>query len=148
MADLVGIADAAQTPKNQVELETEREGLGSDNTLGQDTFFKLLITQLRNQDPLNPMEDSEFVSQMAEFSALEKNEKIYNLLEDKLNPNQLLSNANLIGREITADINGIEKRGVVNSVKSIDNKVYAVLDDESEINIDDITAVNQVKKEV
>jgi flagellar basal-body rod modification protein FlgD len=148
MAEVGGIFDVAQTPKNQMNLETEREGLSSDNTLGQDTFFKLLITQLQNQDPLNPMEDREFISQMAEFSSLEKSENIYNLLEDKLNPNQLLSNANLIGREIKADINGVEKRGIVNSVKSIDNKVYAVLDDDSEINIDNITAVNQVEEEV
>jgi len=91
MADIVGVANVTQTPRNEMNLETEREGLGSDNTLGQDTFFKLLITQLQNQDPLNPMEDREFVSQMAEFSALEKQEKIYSLLEEKLNPNELLS---------------------------------------------------------
>jgi flagellar basal-body rod modification protein FlgD len=148
MADIGGVADVTQTPRNEMNLETEREGLGSDNTLGQDTFFKLLITQLQNQDPLNPMEDREFVSQMAEFSSLEKQEKIYSLLEEKLNPNELLSNTNLIGREITADIEGVVKTELVNAVKLIDNKVYAVLDDGSEIDIDNITAVNQVEEEV
>lgn len=148
MADIGGITDVTQTSKSQMNLETEREGLDSDNGLGQDAFFKLLITQLKNQDPLNPMEDREFVSQMAEFSALEKNEKIYNLLDKKLNPNQLLSSTNLIGKEIKADINGVEKSGVVGSLKTIDNKVYAVIDDDSEINIDDITAVNQLEEEV
>lgn len=148
MVDIGGVANVNQTPRNEMNLETSREGLGSDNTLGQDTFFKLLITQLKNQDPLNPMEDREFISQMAEFSSLEKSEKIYNLLDEKLNPNQLLSNTNLIGREITANIQGIEKKGIVNAVKTIDNKVYAVLDDDSEIIIDNITAVNQVEEEV
>jgi len=148
MAEIAGIADITQTPRSEVSLETEREGLGSDNGLGQDAFFRILITQMQNQDPLNPMEDREFVSQMAEFSSLEKSEKIYSLLEKNLNPNQLLSNTNLIGREITADINGIEKKGIVNAVKTSNNKVYAVLDDDSEINIDNIRAVNQVEEEV
>ncbi|MFW6273346.1 MAG: flagellar hook capping FlgD N-terminal domain-containing protein [Halanaerobium sp.] len=148
MEGIGGIDNVTQTPKNEMELETERESLGSDNGLGQDAFFEILITQLQNQDPLNPMEDREFVSQMAEFSSLEKHEKTYGLLEEKLNPNQLLNNANLIDREITADIEGVEKSGIVSAVKTIDNKVYAVLDDNSEINIDKIKAVNQVEKEV
>ncbi len=40
--------------------------------LNKDTFIKLLVTQMQNQDPLNPMEDREFISQMAQFSALEQ----------------------------------------------------------------------------
>jgi flagellar basal-body rod modification protein FlgD len=42
------------------------------SSLGKDAFLKLLTTQLQHQDPLNPMEDSEFMGQMAQFSTLEQ----------------------------------------------------------------------------
>lgn len=42
------------------------------DSLGQDAFMQLLITQLQHQDPLKPKEDTEFIAQLAQFSSLEK----------------------------------------------------------------------------
>ena len=49
-----------------------QNGRRTSQTLGKDDFLKLLITQLSNQDPTSPMEDTEFIAQMAQFSSLEQ----------------------------------------------------------------------------
>jgi len=49
-----------------------------DNSLGRDAFLKLLVTQMQYQDPLNPMDNSQMLSQMAQFSALEQMHNVSN----------------------------------------------------------------------
>ena len=55
------------------------------NNLDKDAFLKLLVTQLQNQDPLSPMEDREFIAQMAQFSSLEQMQNLNDTMKTSNN---------------------------------------------------------------
>ena len=88
-------------------------GRTASQQLGKDDFLKLLITQLSNQDPTNPMEDTQFIAQMAQFSSLEQmtnmNES-FNKMAAMINSSQA---AATIGRSVDIDIGDTTARGVV-----------------------------------
>ncbi len=76
---------------------------GSSN-LGKDDFLKILITQLQNQDPTNPMEDKDFIAQMATFSSLEQmtnmNTTMSNFISLQTQSN-LISYGQFVGKEVS-----------------------------------------------
>jgi flagellar basal-body rod modification protein FlgD len=81
------------------------------NDMGKDTFFQLLITQLQNQNPLNPMDGAEFTSQLAQFSQLEKLDNMGSSLEYMQLYLASLNNAqavDFIGKEVEANGNSVQ----------------------------------------
>ncbi|WP_338835765.1 flagellar hook capping FlgD N-terminal domain-containing protein [Neomoorella thermoacetica] len=80
--------------------------------LGKDDFLKLLAAQLQNQDPLNPVSDTDFIAQIAQFSALEQ----MNNLNESFNEAIMLQAVGLIGKEVTARINDQTLTGTVSKV--------------------------------
>lgn len=91
----------------------ETEGKKS-NDLDKDAFLRLLTTQLSNQDPLNPIEDKEFIAQLAQFSSLEQMTSLNTNLKnsssemvealDNMNLNQIKANV-----EILKELSSIKK---------------------------------------
>lgn len=92
--------------------------------LGKDEFLKILMAQLQNQDPLDPLDDKDFIAQMATFSSLEQ---LMNMSEsiDALVQNQLISPivqySHMVGKEVT--YTGKNEEG---SQEAITSKVKAV----------------------
>ncbi len=69
--------------------------------LGSDDFLQLLTTQMVNQDPLEPMDDTSFIAEMANFTSLEQMQTLVESFEDFNNGQQLLSSQNYIGMDVT-----------------------------------------------
>lgn len=71
--------------------------------LGKDDFLKLLVTQLKNQDPTQTMQNGEFIAQMAQFSSLEQMTNLNQTMTDFIakSNDSISSSANLLGKKVT-----------------------------------------------
>jgi len=87
---------------------------GSDAAGTQDRFLKLLVTQMKNQDPLNPMDNAQVTSQMAQLSTVSGIDKLnatLQALSDSMAGNQSLQAASMIGHGVLVDGEGVELSG-------------------------------------
>lgn len=117
-----------------------------NSTLGKDQFLKILITQLQNQDPMQPMEDKEFIAQMAQFTSVEQ---LMNISTQLNTLNQSLGSVSgLIGKDITwTDAQTLlPKTGNVESIVVSNGIQYAVVGSDR-IALTDITQIQNPSSE-
>jgi flagellar basal-body rod modification protein FlgD len=102
-----------------------------DDQFGKDTFLKLLVAQLRYQNPLNPQDGSEFLAQTAQFTMVEKLTSLESSTKSALSTNQTLAASAMIGREVVyKDADGVDQTGIVESVKVTSNGPLLRIDDQ------------------
>jgi flagellar basal-body rod modification protein FlgD len=99
----------------------------SSATLGYDQFLQLLITEMQNQDPTEPMDSTETVSQLASFSAVEQAVKTNTTLSSILASSSLSQAGSYVGRTVTSADGSVS--GVVTSVTIGDSGLTATLAD-------------------
>lgn len=95
--DVANVLTAEQASRTQMQVDAFNKSLGAmadSQTLGKDDFMKILITQLTHQDPTEPMKDTEFIAQMAQFSTLEQ---ITNMTQDFSKLAGILSSSQALG---------------------------------------------------
>ena len=87
-------------------------------TMGKDDFLSLLVTQMRNQDPLDPMKGTDYAAQLAQFSSLEQLTNIDADIQQSLNSNALMTNsitnalaATFIGKGVRASASSFQYSG-------------------------------------
>lgn len=111
----------------------------SNQDLGKDDFLNLLVTQLKYQDPMSPMEDKEFISQMAQFTSLEQMKNMNNSV-------QITQATSFIGKQVTwSDSAGAEQTGVVKSVKIQNGEARVIVGDET-LELKKIITVSEAPK--
>src|SRR5690625_2988647 len=124
-------------PQQSKESTNDNHGI-----LGKDDFLKILIAQLQNQDPANPMDDREFIAQMAQFSTLEQMTNMNTAIQKMVNlqsSQSLVNHSELIGKKVTwmrvVDIDEYRSE-----IEYVENKVKSVrleLDGQIRIQLDD-----------
>src|SRR6266567_1558434 len=70
--------------------------------LGKDDFLKLLLAQMQNKDPMKPMDDSQMIAQMAQFSALEATQQLQQTIQQNNNVQTIFQAGSLIGKYVDA----------------------------------------------
>jgi flagellar basal-body rod modification protein FlgD len=71
------------------------------STLGKDDFLKMLAVQMQNQDPMNPMDDKDFMAQMAQFSSLEQLQNLGASTDQMVQSNAINRGMTMIGKTVT-----------------------------------------------
>jgi flagellar basal-body rod modification protein FlgD len=88
--------------------------------MGKDVFLRLLVLQMQSQDPLSPMENTDMIAQLAQFSALEAATNLnqqFEVLSGNVDQLNFISGAQLLGKTVTGiDADGELQTGVVESV--------------------------------
>lgn len=134
---------SVQDLKSMTSTATAAQGgvSGANSSLGKDDFLKLFVTQLQHQDPLSPMENAEFMGQMASFSTLEQVSKLAAANEQLAAQMSLTASVGLLGREVTwTDAAGAVQSGTVERVSSQDGKSQLTVGGTTV----DLSSVNQV----
>lgn len=107
----------APTPINGLLPTSTTPVTAGNSELGKDEFMKLLVAQMRYQDPLNPADSSEFVAQTSQLTSVETLQQVEALLERSLAAQQQWSSAALVGRSVSyANADGTTGSGTVTSV--------------------------------
>ena len=108
-------ADKLQTQLavDKMNKELAVNGRAKTQELGKDDFLKLLLAQLSHQDPTNPMDNNEFIAQMAQFSSLEQINNMSNSFAKMAALMNSSDAVNTIGKEVEVDVGDTTVKGVV-----------------------------------
>jgi flagellar basal-body rod modification protein FlgD len=109
--------------------QSQNRSTGSSQ-LGKDEFLKILMSQLQHQDPMNPMQDKDFVAQMATFSTLEQITNMGKAFEDFVQlqkQGSLIAYQQMIGKEVSysVPVEGEDGVAVKNGEGTIENIQYS-----------------------
>lgn len=129
LASSSGLIDQLSANRNVGQTgEGTKLNAGADKSdvfgLGKDDFFKLFLAQLKNQDPTKPMDDKEFIAQLAQFSLIDTMQQV----QKSLGGTQLAQSSAMIGKHILAvDNAGQPVDGVVDRVVQDDKGILLMV---------------------
>lgn len=121
-----------------------------NSQVDKDLFLRILTTQLRNQDPTQPMEDREFVAQLAQFSSLEQISNLNQAFAQFMNSRQddISQFSAMMNKEVTwtNEETGAKETGVIKGIVKKDQQFYYQVNDQ-EIPVGNIISVKDISSQ-
>lgn len=117
--------------------------VGAGNSINQSDFIQLMVKQLQFQDPLNPVDDSQFLTQLTQFNTLDVLNNLNANFQSMLTLNQLTSASALIGKTVQATLAASQQHitGTVSSVVLISGIPKLVVNG-TNVDLSEVTNVN------
>lgn len=124
------IVDAMTLSKFQGD-PGEQNSRVANKVLGQDDFLQLLVTQMRNQDPMAPMQDTEFIAQMAQFTSLEQSRKMSEDMAEMRSQTSFQQGVGLLNQQVTVKV-GEEAplTGIVTELQIVEGEPQLLINSE------------------
>ncbi len=124
---------ASTTPGNRAPTQKQ---------IKSEDFIKMMITQLQNQDPMQPAKNEELMAQMAQISQLQSSTQLQDVLKTLTLQNQIGSAGNLIGKVVQGlDAKQDKVSGMVTSVRVDKDGVYLELDNGKSLALQNVTTI-------
>ena len=134
MTTVNGVGNGSTTPKVVAAKDVGFAGLTSDD------FLNLLIAQLQNQDPTNPMDSDQMLAQISEMRGLQASIELESALESLTLSQQLTSSTSFLGKTISGNIGQDVIQGVVDGVQVRDGKSFLRVNGR-DVELKNVTAV-------
>jgi flagellar basal-body rod modification protein FlgD len=134
----------------QIDSTTYSSSIKSNNTStdsatnssGKTDFMQLLLAQLKNQDPMSPMEDKDMMAEFTQLSSLQSIQTLQKDIETMQSDNQKSYASSLVGKKVEAAVGDTTVTGVVDSVEFSDTSVLLNIGDQS-VDISNLLKVSQ-----
>lgn len=134
--------NSTTTPMSELMAPKPAKTTDPAGSLGSDAFLKLLVAQLKYQDPLNPADGAEFLAQTAQFTMVEKLTTMVKQGEEVALSQQETQAAQLVGKQVTyVSATGVKSEGTVESTSFADDGQTLVIDGKP-IKLSAVTGVN------
>jgi flagellar basal-body rod modification protein FlgD len=129
-------ASTSTTPSSSTSTDSSQ--------LDSDTFLKLLVAQLKYQDPSSPSDPTQFLSETAQFTVVQKLDALSTLDQQVLDASKNQTAASLIGKQVTyKDVAGNSHTGTVTGT-SFGQQIPNLTVDGTAVSLDDVTGVGTV----
>ena len=131
-----------------IDSVTNNQLITEESSLGKDDFFKLMIAQMQNQDPLNPVDNEQFLAQLAQFSSLEQMQNLNQNFSSLADSSRLGNTIGLIGKEVlyfnqeTAE----DSKGIVQQITLAEDQTMLLING-SEVPLSQVLAIRPANGE-